>query len=529
MNTLESALFSSPAALSWKKIGIRQHHGINLPLFSLHSSKSSGIGEFFDLLPLLPWCKKIGFDVIQLLPLNDTGPETSPYNALSAYALNPIHLSLHALPNIDHLPELSKQLSNLHKLCEQQRINYPKVNEMKQQFLNEYFQQASEEIMRSEDYQQFVNLNPWLEGYALFKSIKENRQWQSWEEWPDEIQTPSPNDYSKLLNELENRIKYHFFLQYLCFKQLKTVKEEAKKLNIFLKGDIPILINRESADVWLHSHLFQTEFSAGSPPDMYSKEGQYWGFPIYNWEELDKQNYQWWRQRLIVADQLYDIYRIDHVVGFYRIWAIPKGLTGKDGKFTPENPVEWIVNGEKIMRVMLEDHSMLPIGEDLGVVPTEVRQNLLKLGICGTKVMRWERMWEEDKRFIKPEDYLIESMTTVSTHDSDTLTLWWKNNPDEAEDFAKFKGWEYSVPIKSEQLIEILRDSHHTASLFHINLLNEYLAIIPGLTWPNPEDERINFPGIVSDLNWTYRFRPSVEEIIANKELADVCSDLIRV
>ena len=136
-------------------------------------------------------------------------------------------------------------------------------------------------------------------------------------------------------------------------------------------------------------------------------------------------------------------------------------------------------------------------------------------------------MWDEDKRFIKFEDYIPESMTTVSTHDSDTLTLWWQNNPDEAKDYSQFKGWNYTNPISQEHLIQILKDSHRTNSLFHINLLNEYLALIPGMTWPNPQDERINFPGLISDLNWSYRFRPSVEELVGNHQLTNTLKALI--
>ena len=317
-------------------------------------------------------------------------------------------------------------------------------------------------------------------------------------------------------------------MQYLCFQQFKTVKKQAEEKKVFLKGDIPILINRESADVWLHRKLFFTQYSAGAPPDMYSSTGQNWGFPIYDWKEHVRDNFNWWRQRLQVASQLYDLYRIDHVVGFFRIWAIAQGMTGKDGKFIPKNPAEWIPHGEPIMRMMLETPDMLPIAEDLGVVPPEVRVCLRQLGICGTKVMRWERKWNGDKSFILPENYISESMTTVSTHDSDTLTLWWRNSPEEAKAYADSKKWIYVPEITRKQLQEILKESHHSGSLFHINLLNEYFPLVDNLTWPNPEDERINTPGIISDRNWTYRFKPSVEQIVSNTHLFHAIKQLIQ-
>lgn len=521
------SLLESEAGKGWQKIGVRQHHGVNVPLFSLHSNKSSGIGEFPDLLPLFSWCKSVGFDIVQLLPLNDTGHDQSPYNAISANALNPFHLGLSSLPYLDQHPELKSQLSELHKFNLTNSIDYKNLYTKREEFLLKYFDVVFPLVQKTQDYQTFCLQNAWLEGFALFKSIKISRNWESWENWPEELKNPTSTSYPRLLKKYEKQIAFHCFVQFFCFTQFQAIKKEANQQGIFLMGDIPILINYESADVWLNRVLFITNLTAGAPPDMYSEEGQNWGFPIYNWDELKKQNYHWWKERLNVASRLYDLYRIDHVVGFFRIWAIPLNYKGSKGRFIPEDKAKWIPQGKAIMEMMLEDSSMLPIGEDLGVVPPEVRICLLGLGICGTRVMRWERMWEQDKRFIKPEDYQPASLTTVSTHDSETLTLWWQNNPEEAKEYARFKGWIYEDFLSKDHLFEILRESHHTASLFHINLLQEYLALVPGLTSSNPEEERINLPGIISDKNWSYRFHPSVEELVSNKELSDIIYKLI--
>ena len=203
-------------------------------------------------------------------------------------------------------------------------------------------------------------------------------------------------------------------------------------------------------------------------------------------------------------------------------------LTAMEGHFIPNDPALWIPQGEKIMRMMIENSSMLPIGEDLGVVPPEVRQDLGTLGICGTKVMRWERYWHGDWSFIPVQNYPRESMTTVSTHDSETLALWWRNQPQESGDYAHRRGWEYTPLLSYDYRMGILWDSHHSHSLFHINLLQEYLAFIPDMVWPDPEDERINVPGLVSEQNWSYRFRPSLEEITTNEQLADIMRNLIK-
>lgn len=529
-NENENCLLSSPAGNMWKIIGIRQHHGIVIPLFSLYSHKSCGLGEFPDLLPVIDWCNTVGFDVIQLLPLNDTGMQPSPYSALSATALNPMHLGLASLPNLDQsfqLVALAQEIAKETKWNE--RIQYSTIYSKRQYFLKLYLETFSDQILHSQDYQSFILKNSWLKEYALFKTLKIQQQWKHWEDWPLELKNPSIETCDHLLKEYNSEISFHMILQYLCFQQLQHVKHYANEHKVLLKGDIPILINRDSADVWFYRSYFQLQHSAGAPPDMYAKDGQNWGFPIYHWEMLETDDYQWWKQRLQIATLFYDIYRLDHVVGFFRIWAIPIGKLGREGKFIPEDPSIWIPHGKKILQMMLESCPMLPIGEDLGTVPSEVRKCLKELGICGTKVMRWERLWDEkDQPFIPFDEYTPVSMTTVSTHDSDTILLWWKNSVEEAKKFADFMGLTYQTSLSKENLFSILQASHHTKSLFHINLLNEYLALIPGLTWPNPQDERINIPGVITEHNWSYRFRKPVEELVTNQELKDLIKAILK-
>lgn len=527
MNETERLLHSQ-ACKQWSRLGFSPHNGINISLFSLRTDQSSGIGEFPDLLPLIGWCKEIGLDVIQFLPLNDIGLDNSPYNALSGFALNPLYLGLTKLPFIEEYSDLQSLLFDFQAFNKNQHIDYVKIRSAKDCFLHRYYNYVSKAIIDSLEYKQFILENLWLQEYALFKSLKVIHQWKSWEEWEPEIRHPTAEGYARLIEKYANEIAFHIFIQYLCFQQWQEVRQCAAKHGIYLKGDIPILINRDSADVWRYPHFFLLEYSAGSPPDMYSKEGQNWGFPIYNWPALKQDNYTWWKQRLGAASTLYDIYRLDHIVGFFRIWAIPSGHLGKEGHFIPQDKAEWIEHGSKIMRVMLDSCLMLPIGEDLGSVPNEVRHCLDQLGICGTKVIRWERKWDEDQSFIPYEQYPITSLTTVSTHDSELLNMWWENQPKEARDFAAFKGWNYTFELSKLHHQEILYDSHHTPSLFHINLLQEYLALIPGMTWPNPEDERINVPGVVSERNWSYRFRPSVEEIISSQELQSKMCEILK-
>jgi 4-alpha-glucanotransferase len=200
-----------------------------------------------------------------------------------------------------------------------------------------------------------------------------------------------------------------------------------------------------------------------------------------------------------------------------------------EGTFEPEDPKLWIAHGEKILRMMLDSVSMLPIGEDLGVIPPEVRICLLKLGICGTKVMRWERDWHAPGQpYIPFDQYPKASMTTLSTHDSEQLELWWATHPEEAKVFAEMKGWDYTRDLSNERYRQILWDSHHTSSLLHINLLQEYLALFPELRSGNFEDERINVPGVISNRNWSCRYSSSVEHLVEHGGLKQLMRDLTR-
>lgn len=524
----EPDLLNSPAGEQWKKIGVRHHHGIVIPLFSLHSKNSCGIGEYPDLIPIINWCSELGLDVIQLLPLNDTGIDTSPYSALSAFALNPIHIGLSKLPYLDQDPKLKNNIQELQKLTNQsQRLDYKNIQNKRDAFLQLYFKKYGHFFLSQNTYAAFKQENQyWLKDYAIFKALKISQSWKDWQDWPPEYKNPSEEFFQHPPHQIAQDMEFHSFLQFLCFQQLEEVKKFAERKKIKLKGDIPILISVQSADVWRHKDQFLLDFAAGAPPDMYSQEGQKWGFPLYNWDIIAADNYLWWHERLRVASELYHIYRIDHVVGFFRIWGIPIALEAKFGYFFPSDTNQWIPNGKKLMQEMLKSSPMLPIGEDLGIVPPEVRQCLLQLGICGTKVMRWERNWEGDKSYIDPKNYIAASMTTISTHDSETLQQWWKSQPEEAKLYAALKGWIYSPELTKEQHFDILFSSHHSGSLFHINLLQEYLALIPGMTCPNPEDERINLPGTISDKNWTYRFLPSVEQIVGNAELKTVIKKL---
>lgn len=467
----------------WRLIGRKPHHGFCMPLFALHSQKSGGIGEYLDLIPMIRWCAKLGLDTIQLLPLNDTGEEISPYSPISVMALNPIHLSLNG-------PYKETQL--LQKLNKLQHIAYEDVRELKEKILQKEFQKNYPKVSRSPAYRNFIAEQSWLTAYAQYKGQ------------PD----------------------YQMFLQYLCYQQLMQVRRAADRHGVLLKGDIPILLAPESCDVKRHPELFDTTLCAGAPPDRYIPQGQNWGFPLYRWDQEWNAILEWWHRRLQYHQHFFHLYRVDHVVGLFRIWAIPKGKKAVDGHFLPHSRKAWVPQGEAILRDFLRHTEMLPIAEDLGTVPAAVRACLSDLQIPGTKVMRWERR-SIHGAYIPLDAYPPLSMTTVSTHDTETLQQWWSKRPEEARPFAKLLKLTYRSTLQPDQRMSILKASHQTTSYFHINLLQEYFPLIQGFAWEKPDDERINRPDRSSRKNWRYRYRRSIEEITSSASLKNIIKEAV--
>jgi 4-alpha-glucanotransferase len=517
MKSLMHSIHKTPARNHWKKVGVHSHHGIVIFLPALRSESTLSIGEYRDLIPMINWCADLGLDILQLLPVNDSGLDKSPYNGLSAFALNPAYLTL---PE----PRTTKQrniLQELKRLKKGKYFNYIKNYELKHQYLRLHVERSEIDDVSLD---QFIDNNPWLVGYSYFKTLKIQRKWSSWQGWKETI------DGSITLDDIPVRylksVRFHCYVQYLCHEQMKSVKVHAESRGIVIKGDIPILISPESADVWLHREMFNLRDSAGAPPDRYSTKGQYWGFPTFNWKDHEGSLLDWWTSRLRYAENYFHLYRIDHVVGLFRMWTIPRGEHSLLGKFVPDSRKEWMAQGKKILKYFLKSSLMLPIAEDLGLVPEEVKACIRALGIPGTKVMRWEKT--EGGIFIDPHKYPSISMTTLSTHDSETFINWWKQYPKEAQPVAEWFGWQYRTNLSKEKNKELIHLSHHSHSLFHINLLQDYFPCIPEFSWSGSRGDRINIPGKIGDRNWRYRYRPSVEEIVTSVSLSRLIKQSIK-
>ena len=317
--------------------------GVAVPVFSLKSNNSYGIGEFLDLKLLADWCNKVGLKMIQILPINDTRTNGSwdnsyPYKAISTKALHPIYLNLDMMGQLvdENDREYFKQQKEI--LNAKDYVDYPEVMKVKEEYFKKIFHQTWNDIKEREDYKTFFNENKdWLMPYASFCS---QRDYETTSRDASMIPAISTNiDTSKQVSE--SITEFSYFLQYHLDKQLKEAVDYLHERGIALKGDIPIGIGRDSVEAYTNPELFNLDSQAGAPPDAFATEGQNWGFPTYNWEEMAKDDYKWWRERLTHMSRYFDAYRIDHILGFFRIWEIPIEYSqGTMGHFSPALPLE---------------------------------------------------------------------------------------------------------------------------------------------------------------------------------------------
>ena len=313
----------------------RYESGVILPVSALRSKKSFGIGEFADLPLLGEWCAATGLRFIQILPVNDTGTESSPYSALSAFALHPVYLRLENLPEFDPSMKatLEKERSRLQGFS---RIPFPQVVHLKEQFLFKIFSSQEKELCSSSELLSWVESNPWVLSYVAFRLEKHRHQGKAWTEWG----IPYAGDHAILekIHRGDRELIFYSWVQKRLEDQFVQAAKELDRIGVCLKGDLPILMGDDSADVWAYPHLFHRNLRAGAPPDMFSQTGQNWGFPVYNWETLEAEGYRWLKERLQRADLFYHAFRIDHVLGFFRIWALPeKETSGVLGFYFPSS------------------------------------------------------------------------------------------------------------------------------------------------------------------------------------------------
>ncbi|MFP3042764.1 4-alpha-glucanotransferase [Treponema primitia] len=318
--------------------------GVVVPVGSLRGEQSIGVGEFPDLVEFAGLCVQMGVGLIQILPVNDTGYESSPYGSLTAFALNPLYLRI---GDLGEAAEFTEKLTALKKKFDKEsRFPYYKILRAKMDLLREIYAANEKSIVAKAkpgaSLAAWIDKNPWVKEYAVYRRLKELNEEKSWKEWKTH-QTVTPEDIQVLWKDQKQQ-KDHLFWAWLQEALDTQFSKAAKALNkegILLEGDLPILMNEDSCDVWAHPEYFYPELSAGAPPDMYNAYGQNWGFPTYNWTVQAKDDYSWWRLRLKTAEKYYNAYRIDHVLGFFRIWSslrennYDQSILGRYAPYTP--------------------------------------------------------------------------------------------------------------------------------------------------------------------------------------------------
>jgi 4-alpha-glucanotransferase len=423
-------LLNTASQDKWERIGTCRRAGILAPLFLLYSQESIGVGDFHDLKLLVDWAKRTGNSIIQLLPMNEMGPLFCPYDSVSSFALEPMYISLKEIPLAKN-KSIYKKLKDLKKLFRPGReyVDYAIKKEKMQLLWEIYLKEVPDNSL---EFKEFREENAyWLLDFTLYKVVKDYHKGLPWYEWGTEFKNHSKRALESFEKEHEKELGFQMWLQWQLYKQLKDIRLYAKEKKVLLKGDLPILVSRDSADVWQYPEFFKLEYASGAPPDMYCAKGQRWGMPTYNWENIAADNFRHLKEKLKYAENFYDILRIDHVVGLFRIWSIPyneplenKGL---NGSFDPKNENEWAGHGRDILSVMLKSTEMLLCAEDLGVIPKVCTETLKELGIPGNDVQRWVKDWKIKHDFLNPKDYRALSVAMLSTHDTTNWPACWEN------------------------------------------------------------------------------------------------------
>jgi 4-alpha-glucanotransferase len=533
--------------------------GVLVPLFALRGEDDLGIGDLGALREFIDWAAEIGFTLVQLLPINETGADDSPYNAISSMAIEPTTLYLapgspqdltsedfeNTLAEVD-LPSLRRG-----------RVNYQRVKQLKHRILEKAFANFTAQVNegRRSQFKRFCEeQSSWLHDYALFRIlIEENEGSAAWDRWPSQHQgAQDARDWIRNLPEneqarLTEREDFFCYVQWIADQQWRDIKAYAEQRGIALMGDIPFGVSYYSADVFSRPNEFMLDWFGGAPPEPLFKDdaftqkwGQNWGIPLYRWDVMRANNFQWWRERVRGTRRVFHLFRIDHVQGFYRVYAFPwrpernkeflpldphqmlERTGGRGPHFivrnddTPDNREANRREGEEYLRVVLQEAGAARVaGEDLGVVPEYVRPNLQYLGIAGFKIPQWEM---RDGMIIPGEMYDRLSVATYATHDHEPIRSLWddaRNDPNSdtglqarstLEKIALFAGLNLDI-----QQVDYQKD-FYPAVMDALFRCNSWIAVVM-ITDLIARAYRFNVPGTKANLNWTRRIQRSVAKL----------------
>jgi 4-alpha-glucanotransferase len=494
----------------------RRRAGLLVPLFSCVSSASWGIGDIGDLRPMTSWAAGAGQHVLQLLPINEMAPGcSSPYSAISAMAIDPIFIRVSEISEFMALGgEASLGSSDRERLEVVRRspvILYEEVRRLKLEALERSFERFVERewdrtTRRARALRRFLEEQAWwLEDYALFRALHAHAGERSWLEWSEPLRRRDPAALDRTRHELSREILFRHYLQWIAAGQWEAARSRALANGVALLGDLPFMVDADSADVWRRQQQFRFDASVGTPPDAFSASGQDWGVPVYRWNVLMGDDFRWLRERARRAADLFDGYRVDHLVGFYRTYSRPRD--GSTPSFTPPTEEAQKQLGETVLAIFREPGSEI-IAEDLGTIPDFVRASLARLGIPGYRVLRWERHWHaQGQPFRDPAEYPALSVATSGTHDTETLAVWWESAP--PDDRRKLSLLSTFQRIAREAAITDLATEPYDprvrdALLEALYASGSELLIVPVQDVFGWRD-RINNPAVADGENWRFR------------------------
>lgn len=533
--------------------------GTAVPVFSLRSEESFGVGEFYDLKLLVDWAQKTGQHILQLLPVNDTTrtgtwKDSYPYSAISSFALHPMYINLPAA-GVKADKAYRKLQAELNALPQ---VDYERVNDEKRRLLKALFKKEGKAVLESRECVRFKKENSsWLLAYAEHCARRDS-----------------------------DEPEFHIFIQFHLDRQLSQVREYAHAHGVSLKGDLPIGVSRDSVEASTSPRFFNLDSQAGAPPDFFSEDGQNWGFPTYNWEEMAKDGYAWWRQRLGLMARYFDAFRIDHILGFFRIWEIPvPERSGLLGHFNPAlpyteseilsmclplqglfvkhkgmyhpliNPFKspeyamlsdsqkqtfnnlyddffyhrhnsfWKELAMKKLPALLSCTQMLACGEDLGMIPDCVPEVMAELGILSLEIERMPKALGQ--AFGRTECYPENCVCTTSTHDMEPMRMWWaiENRDKRQHYYNDILGWSGCAPDDCTPEVSEAIIKRHLQSPAKLTILpvQDWLAMDADLRNPDFMAERVNNPANPEHY-WRYRMHISLEDLL----LADSFNDTVR-
>ena len=475
--------------------------GVTLPLSALRSTRDAGIGEIGDLEAFLEWAASAGQGIVALLPLGELAPgETSPYNALSTFAIDPLYVTPSAIPELVGVPEAEPSGGA-------DRLDRERVREWKEPLLREAWRRFSalpEGCARRRGHESFLRENrDWIGDHALFRALYEEHGRVWWREWPAPLRDRQPRAVSRARAALRGEVDFHAWLQFAAEEQWWRAREHARRAGVLLMGDLPFGPSGNSADVWAHPEIFDLGRSVGAPPDEFSETGQRWGLPMYRWDAMRAGGWTWFRRRFRRMSALCDLYRIDHVVGLFRTFAFADE-TGP-GEFDPADEPAQIAQGREILELALaESGAGSVVAEDLGLIPDWVREVMLELDVPGYKVFRWER--DEGSGYVDPRKYPECSIATFGTHDNEPLALWWSllERPERAEVLALLGDTgEAEGGLSTGRRRALLDLLYRSGSRYVILPVQDLFG------WT----DRINLPATVGAANWTWRLPIPVERL----------------